>query len=433
MSRQETLTNLRKILASRLSQGELETLCFDLGIDFDDLPGETKSDKARELIEYIDNRDQISRLIEVLKLQRPDIPWDSVIKEAKEPPSEVVQFQEEDGKEPHQGYSQRLRAWFGKLSDAAQVAIIVAIIGLCGGLSVAVVEGVMPYVVTRIANSTLTPTHTPTATITPTPSPTTTRMPSPSSTHTPSSTPTATPTPSPSPTKTNTPTPSPSPTKTNTPTPSPSPTMTNTPTPTPVPIQLYNIREGDTLESIAAELLGHEDRSLELCVMNRGSIGVSDCYASTVTTALTNRIGANIKYIPLSILLTTISLPHMFYDAEVYEYFSKNDDWVWYTVEVGDSDGLSNIAYKFYRDAGLWPEICVFNRDKLGTQSRCTEEVLLIGMRLRIPMLTPPAAVTIRPEDTSPTPTNTQTPEPPILTATITPSDTLSPTPTPTP
>lgn len=123
----------------------------------------------------------------------------------------------------------------------------------------------------------------------------------------------------------------------------------------------------------------------------------------------------------------------MFYDAEVYEYFSKNDDWVWYTVEVGDSDGLSNIAYKFYRDAGLWPEICVFNRDKLGTQSRCREEVLLIGMRLRIPMLTPPAPVTIRPEDTSPTPTNTQTPEPPILTATITPSDTLSPTPTPTP
>ena len=62
MSRQETLTNLRKILASKFSQGELETLCFDLGIDFDELPGETKSDKARELIEYIDNRDQISRL-----------------------------------------------------------------------------------------------------------------------------------------------------------------------------------------------------------------------------------------------------------------------------------------------------------------------------------------------------------------------------------
>lgn len=167
--------------------------------------------------------------------------------------------------------------------------------------------------------------------------------------------------------------------------------------------------------------------------MNRGSIGVSDCYASTVTTALTNRIGANIKYIPLSILLTTISLPHMFYDAEVYEYFSKNDDWVWYAVEVDDSDGLSNIAYKFYRDAGLWPEICVFNRDKLGTQSRCTEEVLLIGMRLRIPVLTPPATVTTTPDDMSPTPTNTHTPELPILTATITPSDTLSPTPTPTP
>ena len=99
MPHQETLTDLRIILTSKFNQSELKNLCFDLGIDYDDLPGETKSDKARELIEYLDNRDQISRLIEVLKSRRPDISWDSIMKEAEESPPEAVKLQEEDEKE----------------------------------------------------------------------------------------------------------------------------------------------------------------------------------------------------------------------------------------------------------------------------------------------------------------------------------------------
>jgi hypothetical protein len=41
---------LREILSERLSLEEIRTLCFDLGIDYDNLPGEGKTAKARELM-----------------------------------------------------------------------------------------------------------------------------------------------------------------------------------------------------------------------------------------------------------------------------------------------------------------------------------------------------------------------------------------------
>ena len=137
-----------------------------------------------------------------------------------------------------------------------------------------------------------------------------------------------------------------------------------------------------------------------------------------------------INYIPFSILFESGSLPYVFYDEEVYQYFVRTGEWVWYEVQADDSLGLSNIANKFYRDSRLWPEICVFNRTKLGTQSRCREEVLLVGMRLRIPVLSPtPALITT----SEPTPTDTPTTAPPTSTATSTPTASSTPTPTATP
>ena len=44
----EYLTYLRQLLATRFDQSELRTLCFDLGIEYDDLVGASKADKARE-------------------------------------------------------------------------------------------------------------------------------------------------------------------------------------------------------------------------------------------------------------------------------------------------------------------------------------------------------------------------------------------------
>jgi adenylate cyclase len=73
---------LRRIITSRFNDGELRTLCFDLGVAYDDLPGEGKADKARELIAYLERRERIPELISVGKELRPDISWEDACRAA---------------------------------------------------------------------------------------------------------------------------------------------------------------------------------------------------------------------------------------------------------------------------------------------------------------------------------------------------------------
>ena len=71
----ELLTQLRQLLSKRFSDGELRTLCFDLGVEYEDLPGAGKADKARELVDYMDRYDRLADLVRVGRQARPDVPW----------------------------------------------------------------------------------------------------------------------------------------------------------------------------------------------------------------------------------------------------------------------------------------------------------------------------------------------------------------------
>jgi hypothetical protein len=71
----DRLIELRRILSTRFDEGELRTLCFDLEVDYDSLPGQSKADKARELVAYLGRRGRISRLTRVGQRLRPDISW----------------------------------------------------------------------------------------------------------------------------------------------------------------------------------------------------------------------------------------------------------------------------------------------------------------------------------------------------------------------
>jgi len=84
---QEILTGLRKTIDKRFNEGELRTLCFDLGVDYDGLPGQGKVDKARELVSFLERRDRIPELVETGKQLRPDISWGSVY---KVPPEQIL-------------------------------------------------------------------------------------------------------------------------------------------------------------------------------------------------------------------------------------------------------------------------------------------------------------------------------------------------------
>jgi len=77
-SDREYLVRLRETLATYFDAGELRTLCFDLGVDYDDLPGEGKTNKARELIAYLERRDRLSEMVRICERQRPNVTWRDV-------------------------------------------------------------------------------------------------------------------------------------------------------------------------------------------------------------------------------------------------------------------------------------------------------------------------------------------------------------------
>ncbi len=74
-TRQAYLTKLRNILIERFDEGELRTLAADLGVDYDSLPDNGKANKARELVNFLERRNQILELVKLGKQRRPKVSW----------------------------------------------------------------------------------------------------------------------------------------------------------------------------------------------------------------------------------------------------------------------------------------------------------------------------------------------------------------------
>lgn len=62
-------------LVNCFSDGELNTLCFNIGIDYQDIPGANKNDRARELIMYVERRGDLQKLVSECQRQRPTVDW----------------------------------------------------------------------------------------------------------------------------------------------------------------------------------------------------------------------------------------------------------------------------------------------------------------------------------------------------------------------
>jgi hypothetical protein len=68
------------------SYEELRLLIFELGIEFEDLPGASKREKSRELIVFLERQGRLSELIQYIRLDRPDVDLGLVTEEAQEQP-----------------------------------------------------------------------------------------------------------------------------------------------------------------------------------------------------------------------------------------------------------------------------------------------------------------------------------------------------------
>ncbi len=68
-------TRISHLMAERFSLEELANACFELGIVYQEIPGETLSENIRGLITYMDRRGRLSDLLSYLQQIRPDQPW----------------------------------------------------------------------------------------------------------------------------------------------------------------------------------------------------------------------------------------------------------------------------------------------------------------------------------------------------------------------
>ncbi|WP_420628227.1 AAA family ATPase [Candidatus Leptofilum sp.] len=67
------LARIRHALVDSFDLDELRTLCFDLGMDFESLPGESKPAKAREMVNYWRNRHNLTQLTQAIRTERGNI------------------------------------------------------------------------------------------------------------------------------------------------------------------------------------------------------------------------------------------------------------------------------------------------------------------------------------------------------------------------
>jgi len=73
------LARLRQMLAKYFDESELRDLCFELSIEYDDLPGVSKGSKVREIVAYLDRRERTSELVNLVQRLRPKAPWEDTL------------------------------------------------------------------------------------------------------------------------------------------------------------------------------------------------------------------------------------------------------------------------------------------------------------------------------------------------------------------
>lgn len=69
------LTALRRRIGVTFNEDELQTICFDLALDYDNLAAATFAGKIRELLEELVRQNRVSELVVILARERPAVDW----------------------------------------------------------------------------------------------------------------------------------------------------------------------------------------------------------------------------------------------------------------------------------------------------------------------------------------------------------------------
>ena len=75
----QTYPQIVRLLQTLFNKDELRQFCFDLGIQYDDLPGDGNAAKALSLVELAERQNALSAVVDLARRQRPQASWDAAL------------------------------------------------------------------------------------------------------------------------------------------------------------------------------------------------------------------------------------------------------------------------------------------------------------------------------------------------------------------
>ena len=112
------MDTLRKLMVQKLDANEVDDICFDLGIDKDDLSS-TRRAKIRELLLRLHKTNRLSDLRDLLTSDRPDVDWLACW-------PDTAELAELEITQTHKG----IAANFGCTSRLIQVSVSIGLVSL---------------------------------------------------------------------------------------------------------------------------------------------------------------------------------------------------------------------------------------------------------------------------------------------------------------
>ena len=80
----EFKAELRQKIIQYFSEEEVRTLCFDLGVEYADLPATGRAAKVRELVALMEDHGRLPELLAQLHRRRPNVDWPEITSSTRE-------------------------------------------------------------------------------------------------------------------------------------------------------------------------------------------------------------------------------------------------------------------------------------------------------------------------------------------------------------
>lgn len=151
------LSTLRDTIASYFDLAELQALCFDLALDFEELPGTRKSEKSQALIQVLERRHRLPELLALLAQKRPTVAWDALTTPsatAEKPPFMGLRYFDQEDADLFYGRETITAVLLSNI----QANPFLAVVGASGsGKSSLVRAGILPTLSTNQPSHIITP------------------------------------------------------------------------------------------------------------------------------------------------------------------------------------------------------------------------------------------------------------------------------------